>query len=517
MWRSIFEICTRASFQCDNPLLRQFHGKTTLNRALLQIVWGLIGAALTSTASAQELLWLNLYPGPQDEYANACIEASQGGYVACGSTSPYTTCEMLVIRTDVYGDTLWSAILGGQTAPSTGYALLQTPDGGFLIAGCTYSGDEYSNDGWLVKLDASGSLLWDRVIGTVKDDWFYSMCPTSDGGYCLLGCTGYYPLMDFWVVRVDSVGVVEWQTSFGGTQDDAGFSISPSGDGGFITAGRTSSYGAGANDGWLVKINSLGGIEWDLVLGKANTDIFRSVEQTTDGGYIACGFTNGWTAGRDFDDIRAGQAWLVKTDDAGGIEWDRSYSISPYLRRVISFADGYLLAGNSDVAEGNIFLAGTDSEGSIIWDFNCGGPGSEIPHDLCLTSDNGFLIAGEGRATQYSDWEFMLAKISEPTGIASPEEPGNISLLCRAYPNPFAQTCSIILELPETGPARADVFDQAGRVVATLIDEAVPAGTSVIEWDGCDAEGSPLPSGCYLLRLAACGLEAHAHLVMLGE
>jgi predicted secreted protein len=149
--------------------------------------------------------------------------------------------------------------------------LIQTSDGGYALAGSTQSFGAGSWDFWLVKTDAAGNAQWNRTYGGTSDDEAYALVQTVDGGYALAGYTGsigagYY---DFWLVKTDASGNEQWNKTYGGTGDDDASALVQTGDGGYALAGRTESFGAGNYDFWLVKTDVESGLAW--VDSSANT------------------------------------------------------------------------------------------------------------------------------------------------------------------------------------------------------------------------------------------------------
>jgi FlaG/FlaF family flagellin (archaellin) len=150
--------------------------------------------------------------------------------------------------------TMWNQTYG-ETAYDMAYSLVATSDGGYAIAGRTYSFGAGMDDFWLVKTDVSGNMEWNRTYGGPNIDIAFSMVATSDGGYALAGYTGSFGAgaEDFWLVKTDAYGNMEWNQTYGGTGDDTARFLIATLDGGYAIVGSTSSFGAGDRDFWLVK------------------------------------------------------------------------------------------------------------------------------------------------------------------------------------------------------------------------------------------------------------------------
>ena len=205
----------------------------------------------------------------------------------------------------------WQKCLGG-TSEDIAYSIQQTSDGGFIVAGETLSndgdvsGNHGGRDAWVVKLNSSGDIIWKKCLGGTDHDFAYSIQQTSDGGFIVAGLTGSndgdvsgnHGGSDAWVVKLNSSGNILWQKCLGGTDGDYANSIQQTSDGGFIVAGETESNDGdvsgnhGGFDSWVVKLNSSGNIEWQKCLGGTGWDWENSIQQTSDGGFIVAGYTN---------------------------------------------------------------------------------------------------------------------------------------------------------------------------------------------------------------------------------
>ena len=213
--------------------------------------------------------------------------------------------------------TEWTKTYGG-ASDDWAYALVQTSDGGYAVAGSTNSSGAGGYDFWLVKTDAGGNMQWNRNYGGTGVEIAYSVVQTSDGGYALAGITYSFTAgsWDFWLVKTDASGNMQWSKTYGGTGHDYAYSLVQTGDGGYAIAGYTNSFGAGGYDFWLVKTDASGNMQWSKTYGGPGVEIAYSVVQTSDGGYALAGYTNSFGAGSyDF--------WFVKVAGA-------SYSIVIY-------------------------------------------------------------------------------------------------------------------------------------------------------------------------------------------
>ncbi|MDP7000223.1 MAG: hypothetical protein QF569_29625, partial [Candidatus Poribacteria bacterium] len=167
-----------------------------------------------------------------------------------------------------------------------GYSVQQTSDDGYIITGETYSYGNGEADVWLIRTDANGDTLWTQTYGGSESDIGNSVQQTSDGGYIIAGETYSYGngAADVWLIKTDADGDTLWTQTFGGTEFDIAHSVQQTSDDGYIITGETYSYGNGEADVWLIKTDANGDTLWTQTFGGSESDIGNSVQQTSDGG-----------------------------------------------------------------------------------------------------------------------------------------------------------------------------------------------------------------------------------------
>ena len=168
----------------------------------------------------------------------------------------------------------------------------------------------------VIKLNSSGGIVWQKTYGGTGDDDAEWIQQTSDNGYFVTGQTSSFGSGngDAWVLKLDSNGNVVWQKTYGGSGTDFLLSAQQTTDGGYVLAGRTTSFGAGALDGWVIKLDSSGNVAWQRTYGGSNVDRLAIVRQTADGGFVVSGRTSSFGTARD--DPHA-DLWMLKLNSDG--------------------------------------------------------------------------------------------------------------------------------------------------------------------------------------------------------
>jgi hypothetical protein len=257
----------------------------------------------------------------------------------------------------------------------------------------------------LIGSAGASSEIWSQTYGGAGYDEAYSVIETLDGGYALAGYTESFVSGDddFWLVKTDEFGNMEWNKTYGsGRGRDRAFSVVETLDGGYALAGFTQQPDSDMHytDAWFVKTDASGNVEWNKTYGAEFHEIVRSLVATSDGGYALAGYTLSFGAG-NFD------FWLVKTDRFGVVEWNQTYGGSGYemAYTLVETSDGgYALAG--DVG-GTVWMVKTDNFGNMEWNNTYG---SGYCNSLVEASDGGYALAGYTYSFGAGEGNFWLVK-----------------------------------------------------------------------------------------------------------
>lgn len=305
---------------------------------------------------SDQLQWQKTLGGTQDEKAYKIIRTNDAGFTIVGYSKSNNGDlssnegfeDVWILKLDATGTIVWKTNTGF-SGSDQGYTIVQTSDGGYFVGAIldvTASGGQGNararnasrhagGDYWALKLNASGTIEWRRYFGGANTDTCYDALETNDG-YILVGSSdsndvdikGNKGTYDFWVVKIDKTGKLLWEKSYGGSEIDEARAITKTNDGNFIIIGDTRSTDKdvsknnGGADLWLIKIDTTGKLLWEKTIGGSSFDVGRSIQKTTDGGYLISGSSRS----NDNSIINKGQndAWILKIDNKGNQQWQQT-------------------------------------------------------------------------------------------------------------------------------------------------------------------------------------------------
>ncbi|HYV91914.1 MAG TPA: T9SS type A sorting domain-containing protein [Chitinophagales bacterium] len=378
-----------------------------IKNILLSILVVLISIGFASS----QIVFQKTYGGPSYDIGYAVQQNFDGGYILAGAQHSFSlgTYDDYVIRTNEYGDTLWTRTYG-DSLDEFAYSVKQTPDGGFIICGYTASFGAGNNDVYLIRINSSGDTLWTRTYGGVNDDEGNAVAVTNDGGFMIIGNTKSYGAGndDVYMIRTNSAGDTLWTKIFGGSGEDQARSMNKTDDGGYIITGFTNSYGQGNGDVLLIKTDSSGNILFTKTYGWIDIEEGKWGEQTGDGGYALIGVSG----------IGVTNVYFIKTNAQGDTVFTRMFGgISATLDLGYSLHQtndgGYILAGSTrdiNLGDYNIYMVRLDNNYDTLWTRLFSGTLNEEPYALIPTSDGGFAIAGYTESTGAGHNDMYLIK-----------------------------------------------------------------------------------------------------------
>lgn len=257
----------------------------------------------------------------------------------------------------------------GDSGYECGYSVQQTHDGGYVIAGVTSSWGADSSDVYVIKTDSLGNTVWEAVCGGPGTESGLSVQQTWAHGYTVAGYKGSIGAgeWDAYLVSLDSTGSPIWDVTYGGSARDEALGIHYAQDGRCIVIGYTESFGSGGGDVYLLEVDSLGNASLETALGDTGFEGGSSVCRTHDGGHAITGVT--WSFGSGEGDI-----YLLKTDSAANVIWEKSFGGSLYegghcIQQTPDL--GYIILGETrsfGAGSTDIYLVRTDSLGDLLWE-----------------------------------------------------------------------------------------------------------------------------------------------------
>jgi len=407
-------------------------------------------APAARSAEAPAVEWYRTFGGIDEESmflgSRSVIETSDGGYALVGriSVSPSA---VLFVKADAAGNMQWNRTYGRQQQPNGDLAssVIQTSDGGYVLAGASWNQARGAHDLFLVKTDSSGNMQWNLTY--IRDasggslDWghAFSVIQTNDGGYMVGAGVRHHPDhptgdWDGWLVKTDANGTVQWDKPYGGSSDEGVHEVLQASDGGYIFVGTTLSYGSGSGDVWLVKTDGSGNQQWAKTFGGSNWDDGNSIAKTSDGGYIIGAATSSFGAGSwDF--------WLVKTDVNGNQQWTETFGGANEDRAwsVIETINGcHALAGSTKsfgAGDSDFWVVETDSLGNQEWNRTFGGANYDDARSIVQTVDKGYAVAGYTNSFGAGSYDFLLVKLAgtEPrTWVVDDDSPADFHTIQEA-------------------------------------------------------------------------------------
>lgn len=378
------------------------------------IYWG--PYILPSWRTQQCQQWAKLFGEWNNEQLSAMQPTADGGFVLAGNSDAASNYPLWIIKTDANGTQQWHNNYARATFSEI-RSLQLTADGGYILAGYTQTTDR-DNEVWILKLNSSGGFQWQKTFGGSGRDEAYCISLTSDGGYIVAASTssgdgdvqgGAEGGFNYWILKLDNGGNLQWQNKLEAFQRP--YAIKQTTDGSYIIAGDSPTYfnlTANPDDPSdesafnVIKLNSSGNFIWQLSLGTYKMDAAYDIIQTSDGNYVAGGYTNNFdpVTGDNLDGL------VVKISPAGNILWQTrtDHTINDQIRNIRQTANGgYVFCGSADYSWNNWYgtydpsdyWAGTlDAAGQLLWQGAFGGEREGSALGIVPTADGGYVVAG---------------------------------------------------------------------------------------------------------------------------
>lgn len=500
---------------------------------------------LDSTGAPQ---WDRTFGGNGGEELSSAIQTADGGYLLGGTSSSGVSGDKTqpsrgledywIIKLDASGNKVWDRTFGGLNGDRF-TSLQQTTDGGYVLGGYSYSGisgdksqgnrgPQYSSDYWVLKIDVSGALQWDRTVGGNASDELLRVRQTLDGGYILGGSSASdssgektqdrqgRAVTDYWIVKLGATGLPQWNRDYGTVRDDLLADVLPTADGGYLLGGVTygsfvsgdkSEPGKGGLDAWLIKLSANGAKQWDRTIGGNSDEGAGSLYQTADGGYVFASYSFSDISGDRTQPRRGSEDyWLVKLSAAGTKLWDQAagsnlrnelYDMQPTTR------NGFVLCGYST---GGVSLDKTQPSrgGNDFWVVKLGPP---LPLVATITGDSILCTGSTARLTATPPALTYAWSTGATTASITVTQPGLYSVLA-TYANGVSNTARFQVQLLPSVSSFSLGADTVLCEGSTFVLRGPSPAIQGLTYTWSDGSSAPFITvrtpGLYSLRVAGC-------------
>jgi len=512
----------------------------------------IIGVLLFTVDGLGQNTWVKTFGGDKVDEGRSIVPTSDGGYVLTGYTPSNDgdfsgmnkgNWDIFVMKLNSSGETVWKKTYGGSRS-ETGYSIISTSDGGYVLTGWTSSNDgDFSGmkkgieDIFVMKLNSRGDIVWKKTFGGSVGDYGTSITTTTDGGYVLTGRTlsndGDFTGMnkggpDIFVMKLNSSGETVWKKTFGGSIYEGGQSITTTNDGGYVLTGWINSNDGdfsgmkkGSSDIFVMKLNSNGETVWKKTFGGSREEEGTSITTTTDGGYVLTGYTT--SNDGDFSGMNKGNwdIFVMKLNSSGDTVWKKTYGGSgdDYGYSITTTNDersGYVLTGwtvsndgdfsGMNKGSGDIFIMKLNSSGNTVWKKTFGGSSDEYGLSITTTNDGGYVLTGY---TYSNDGDFsgmnkgnrdiFVMKLDSNGNLhntTSINEFGEPTTTLSVHPNPFHNSTTISYRVNTPSNIRIELLNTLGQTIEVLREDYTDIGTYQLPLNV-----STLSSGMYSVRM----------------
>ncbi len=446
------------------------------------------------------------YGGDGSDQANSIVATSDGNILLAGGASGnggdlgFTNGneDYWIIKTTQSGDIIWKTNFGG-ALPDVCNDAIETPDGGFLLAGYTRSeansgdvennnGGFYEADGWLIKIDANGNKLWTKNYGSAGDDIFETIIETNDGNYVLTGSTTQTNGgdRDVWLLKINPTGDVIWEKEAGGSDTEFVEEVVEASNGDLYVSGGTYSQEienyTDFIDAIIIRFDADGNEIWKKAYGGTNIENYTRLTATSDGN-IVFGSTSS-SEDLPFDnepDLGQFNMWLVKINPNGDIIWNKAYagSNTTTLNQITEVENGNLLvAGRFKYgADASFHFFSTNANGDIRWERNFGANGFDEVRDIVKLPDGKIFFTGVRTTGSVGSIDYVLYGYEDPCSNSECTDNDNDGFC-------LGEDCN------DNDPNLPAI------VGSTCNDNNSNTTNDVIQSDGCTCQGTIIGGGC---------------------
>ncbi|WP_261511633.1 T9SS type A sorting domain-containing protein [Chryseobacterium paludis] len=473
-----------------------------------------IGALTICTflfANAQDVVWQKDIKSSTQDFLSQVTTTIDQQYLITGSTiqggslrEPQATAkqnngyDFHLVKLNQRGEEVWEKFFSGQNHDFLS-ATVNTQEGGFLLAGTSYSGkaldkkeeSKGGSDIWVIRINEFGDELWQKTIGGTSDEEARTVIQTTDLGFFVAGniqnSAKGYGSKDVLIVRLDKNGKELSQLVLGGKGLDEVEKMIPTKDGGALLGAysrsnhgeskKTENFGEG--DYWIIKLNKEGKVEWEKNYGGKGDDHIRTLALTSNG-YIIGGESRSERSGNKTVGIEEGtDLWLISLNERGDEQWQKSYNFKNrdvlMGMSVISSADdktskGILLGGYTQAEERieaddeTFWMLYVNGDGNEQWRKHVKGESrkrEERLSDIKLNRDGSIILAGTS-AEELGKENWKIIKLGDKQ-LDQLIEKQDIKI----YPNPVSDYAYVEIGF-DFKDADITLYDMSGRQLQSL-------------------------------------------------
>lgn len=400
---------------------------------------------LTTTVvpNLAEIILARTLGGSKNDIAKSVVKTIDGGAAVLGysqstdgdiSDKTDENFDFWVLKLDAESNIEWSTTFGG-TQDDRGNDIIQTNDGGFAVLGYSTSSDvdvlenAGSQDFWILKLDAQGTISWSKTFGYSGADFGTTLLQASDNSFLITGVLDVtasggqgnsrnsqrHAGGDIWAIKLSENGELLWRNYFGGSYTDTPFGVIETADKNFIIVGSSDSADIdisnnnGSYDFWVLQISPEGNLLWEKSFGGSEIDEARAITNTNDGNFLIVGDTR--SANNDVSNTNgAADLWVVKMSPLGDLLWEKTYGGSSFdVGRSVSQTqdNGFLISGSSrsednsftNQGQNDALVLKINAEGTLVWKKTIGGSEIDFLYDAVQLNNNTIIAVGETQSS----------------------------------------------------------------------------------------------------------------------
>jgi hypothetical protein len=335
------------------------------------------------------LTWARTFAEDLNE-GSSIRQVGDGGYIVAAGIG---VDDFWVFKLDEHGNVSWQKSYGGPGYDRAA-SIRQMPDGGYIVAGDTVSFGAGESDLWVLRLDPEGSVIWQMTYGGPGSDFIAGIEETRDGGFIVAGSSYSFDANGgVWALKLGPDGGVDWEYVY--EPMATGIFIRQTSDGGYVALAETTSYGVSATALLAFRLDDEGGVLWQKLYRAGGFEAAGNILETPDGGYVLTGYV-------DVSEDRYVDVLVLKLDGGGNIQWQKAYGGNEDDRwswMDMTSDGGYIVSGGSSSfrrgSDGHdAWIFKLDAGGGIVWQKSYGGEDEDQADSIQQTSDGGFVAAG---------------------------------------------------------------------------------------------------------------------------